>query len=51
MAQSTRQWIFENVESLRDSDLLSFHDILDAGVVNSALAAAELKFKDRIVTP
>ena len=51
MAQSTRRWIFENVKSLRDSDLFPFHEILDAGVVNSALAAAELKFKDRIVTP
>jgi hypothetical protein len=50
MAQSTRPWILEKVKSLRDLDLLQFHEILDAGVVNSALAAAELKFKDRIVT-
>jgi hypothetical protein len=51
MAQSTRRWIFEKVKSLRDSELLPFHEILDAGMVDSALAAAELKFKDRIFTP
>jgi hypothetical protein len=37
MAQSTRRWIFENVKSLRDTDLFPFHEILDAGVVNSVL--------------
>ena len=49
--QSTRRWISEKVKSLHDADLLPFHEILDAGMVNSALAAAGLKFKDRIFTP
>jgi hypothetical protein len=51
MAQSTRRWILEKVRSLHDSDLLPFHEILDVEMVNSALAAAGLKFKDRVFTP
>jgi hypothetical protein len=51
MAQSTRRWIFEKVKSLRDSDLLPFHEILDAAMVKSALDAAGVEFKERIFTP
>ena len=50
MAQSTLRWIFENVKSLRARTFFRFTKS-DVGVVNSALAAAELKFKDRIFTP
>jgi hypothetical protein len=36
--QSTRRWISEEVRSLRESNVLPFHDILDADMVKSALA-------------
>jgi Transposase DDE domain len=51
MAQATRRWISEKVKTLRDADALPFHEILDAEKVRSALAAAGVKFKDRIFTP
>ncbi len=51
MPQSTRRWILEKVRSLRDTQLLPFHEILDAEMVKSALAAERVKFKDRIYTP
>ncbi len=51
MPQTTRRWILEKVKSLRESQLLPFHEILDADTVRSALAAERVKFKDRIYTP
>jgi hypothetical protein len=42
---------FRECQITPGSDLFPFHEFPDAGVVNSELAAAELKFKDRIVTP
>jgi hypothetical protein len=51
LPQSTRRWISEKAKSLRDSDTLPFHEILDAEMVRSALALAGVKFKDRIYTP
>ena len=30
MSQATRRWISEKVKSLRESNVLPFHDILDA---------------------
>jgi hypothetical protein len=51
MPQSTRRWIFDKVRSLREAELLPFHEILNADMVKSALAAAGVKFKDRIFTP
>jgi Transposase DDE domain len=51
MPQSTRRWISEKVKSLSEAELLPFHEILDADMVKSALAAAGVKFKDRIFTP
>ena len=30
MPQSTRRWISQKVQSLRESNVLPFHDILDA---------------------
>ena len=38
MPQATRRWISEKVKSLHESDVLPFHDILDAEMVNAALA-------------
>ena len=38
MPQSTRRWISEEVRSLRESDVLPFHDTLDADMIQSVLA-------------
>src|SRR3974377_770095 len=51
MPQATRRWISEKVKSLSQSDVLPFSDTLAAEVVNSALAAAGVTFKERIYTP
>ena len=37
MSQSTRRWISEKVQSLRESNVLPFHDILDADMVDGRL--------------
>jgi hypothetical protein len=49
--QSTRRWISEKVRSLRESDVLPFHDILDAQMVQDALAEEGVTFSERIYTP
>ncbi len=51
MPQATRRWISEQVKSLNESNVLPFHDILDAELVNAALASAGVTFKERIYTP
>ena len=51
MPHSTRRWIADKVRSLRESDLLPFHDILDAGMVDSALAEEGVTFNTCIYTP
>jgi IS4 transposase len=51
MPQTTRRWISEKVKSLRESEVLPFHEILDAAMVNTALAEEGVTFKDRIYTP
>ena len=51
MSQATRRWISEKVNSLSQSNALPFSEILDAEMVNSALAAAGVTFKERISTP
>lgn len=51
MSQATRQWISEKVKKLQDSDVLPFHEILNAEMVNSALAAEGVTFKERLYTP
>ena len=51
MPQATRRWISEKVKSLNESNVLPFHDILDAKMVNAALASAGVTFKNRIDTP
>jgi len=51
MPQATRRWISEKVKSLNESNVLPFHEILDAEMVNSALASAGVTFKQRIFTP
>ena len=51
MPQATRRWISEKVKSLHESDVLPFHDLLDAEMVNSALAAEGVSFNKHIDTP
>ena len=51
VSQATRRWISEKVKSLRDSQILPFHEILDAGMVNRALLAEGVPFHERIYTP
>jgi len=51
MSQATRRWISEKVKSLREADVLPFHAILDAKMVNAALAEEEVTFSERIYTP
>ena len=38
MSQTTRRWISEKVKSLREANVLPFHDILDAKMVEATLA-------------
>ena len=51
MSQATRRWISEQVKSLRGSEVLPFHEHLDAQMVNEALAAEGVTFNERIYTP
>src|SRR5580693_3288553 len=51
MFQPTRRRISEKIKSTLDSDALPFHEILDADMVESALNAEGVQFKDRIYTP
>src|SRR5512142_367309 len=51
MSQSTRRWISQKIQSLRESNVLPFHDILDAQTVESALADEGVTFHERIYTP
>jgi hypothetical protein len=51
MPQSTRRWISEKVQSLRESNVLPFHDILDADMVKSVLAEEGVTFNECIYTP
>jgi hypothetical protein len=51
MFQATPTRVSEKIKSTLDSDALPFHDILDAEMVDSALQAEGVKFKDRIYTP
>jgi IS4 transposase len=49
--QSTRRWISEKVKSLQESEVLPFHEILDAQMVATAVREEGVTFKDRIYTP
>src|SRR3954453_564668 len=51
MSQSTRRRVAEQVRSLRDADLLPFHDILNAKMVEAALDAEGVTFHERLYTP
>jgi hypothetical protein len=51
MSQATRKWILEKVKSLRESNVLPFHDILDVTMVKAAVAAEGVTFNESIYTP
>jgi hypothetical protein len=51
MPQTTRRWIEEKVKSYRESEHLPFHEVLNVDMVQSAVAATGIKFKDRVYTP
>ena len=51
MSQATRKWISEKVKSLQESNVLPFHDILDATMVKAALVAEGVSFNESIYTP
>ncbi len=51
MPRSTRRWISEEVRSLREPNVLPFHDILDADLVRSALAEEGVTYNECVDTP
>jgi Transposase DDE domain len=51
VSQATRRWISEKVKSLQESNVLPFHDILDATMVKAALVAEGVSFNESIYTP
>ena len=51
MPQATRRWISEKVKTIHQANALPFHEILDAEMVDAALRAAGVTFKQRIYTP
>ena len=51
VSHTTRHWISEKVKSLSYSQILPFHEILDADMVNRALLAEGVTFNQRIYTP
>ncbi len=51
MPQATRRWISEKVKSLKQSNGLPFHDLLDAEMVSAAHTSAGVTFKEPIYTP
>jgi hypothetical protein len=51
VSQATRRWISEQVKSLGDSQVLPFHDVLDADMVRRVLEAEGVTFLERVYTP
>jgi DDE family transposase len=51
VSQATRRWISGKVQSLRESNILPFHDILDATMVKAALDAEGVSFNEALYTP
>jgi hypothetical protein len=51
LSQTTRSGIIEKVKTFRESEVLPFHDHLDADMVNQALADEGLTFNNCIYTP
>src|SRR4051794_18870904 len=51
MREVTAARFAEEVDSLREADLLPFHELLDAAMVGEALKAEEVRFNDCTYTP
>lgn len=51
MSQPTRRRVSETTHPLRDSTVSPFHEILDAEMVEAALAEEHVTFSERIYTP
>jgi hypothetical protein len=51
MSQATPTTLAANVESLGEADLLPFHELLDAAMVDAALKAEKVRFNDGIYAP
>ena len=51
MPQSTRRWITDKVEALRNAPQLPFHDLLDPATVAPVLEENRVTFRARIFTP
>ena len=51
MPQSTRRWITQKVDELRNAPQLPFHDLLDPATVNQVLDKNQVSFRDRIFSP
>ncbi len=51
MPQSTRRWITQKVDELRNAPQLPFHDLLDPATVNQVLDKNHVSFRDRIFSP
>jgi len=51
LTQATRRSISEKVKSLRDCEVLPFHEILDAEMVKAALTQEGVSFSERLYTP
>src|ERR1700678_3083339 len=51
MFQPTQRRISEKIKSTLDSDALPFHELLDADMVESAMTAEGVQFKECIYTP
>jgi hypothetical protein len=51
MPQSTRRWITDKVEALRNAPQLPFHDLLDPATVAPVLEENHVTFRERVFTP
>ena len=51
MSQATPTTLAAKVESLGEADLLPFHELLDAAMVDEALKAETVRFNDCIYAP
>jgi len=51
MSQATPTTVAAKVESLGEADLLPFHELLDAAMVDEALKAEKVRFNDCIYAP
>ena len=51
LGQATATAVAEEVHSLGEADLLPFHELLDAAMIDEALKAEKVRFNDRIDAP